>query len=189
MADLNTVAEEVPVDNILEKRSSKPRVSLPRNSGVTSTGGAGSSATTAAGRVRRQSSRTSIPRAGYDRRLIRYENTFRMEPEDDHKVDLARLRRVATSVIETAISGYKYDPNQGKQFSLALAERIRGQIKQLPFQRYKIVVQVSIGQKKGQDLRVASRCMWDLKWDRHLTISKETSDAYVTVTIFLVYTE
>jgi hypothetical protein len=179
MADLNTVAEEVPVDNILEKRSSKPRVSLPRNSGVTSTGGAGSSATTAAGRVRRQSSRTSIPRAGYDR----------MEPEDDHKVDLARLRRVATSVIETAISGYKYDPNQGKQFSLALAERIRGQIKQLPFQRYKIVVQVSIGQKKGQDLRVASRCMWDLKWDRHLTISKETSDAYVTVTIFLVYTE
>jgi hypothetical protein len=186
MADLNTVTEESLVDNP-EKRSSKPRVSIPRN--VSNAGAGGSSASIAAARTRRQSSRTSVPRAGFDRRLIRYENTFRMEPNADHKVDIARLHRVATSVIETAISGYKYDPKQGKQFSLALAERVRGQIKQLPFQRYKLVVQVSIGQKKGQDLRVASRCMWDVKWDRHLTISKETQDAYVTVTIFLVYTE
>ena len=194
MADLNTVNEEGSNDNI--KRNSKPRVSLPRNSAVTSGGGgttsntssnANSTSTTA--RTRRQSSRTSVPRAGIDRRLIRYENTFRMEPDDDHKVDLVRLRRVATSVVETAIAGYKYDPKQGKQFSLALAERVRSQIKQLPFQRYKLIVQVTIGQKQGQDLRVVSRCLWDVKWDRHLTITKETQDAYVTVTIFLVYTE
>jgi hypothetical protein len=193
MADLNAVTEEASVDALNpEKRSSKPRVSLPRNSALSGTaggGGSGSNSNIATGRARRQSSRTSVPRAGYDRRLIRYENTYQMEPDDDHRVDLARLRRVATSVIETAISGYKYDPKQGKQFSLGLAERIRSQIKQLPFLRYKIVVQVTIGQKKGQDLRVTSRCMWDVKWDRHLTISKETQDAYVTVTIFLVYTE
>lgn len=188
MADLNPVVEELSGDiSNPEKRSSKPRVSLPRNSALPTAGGAGN--VTATARVRRQSSRTSVPRAGFDRRLIRYENTYQMEPDDDHKVDLARLRRVATSVIETAISGYKYDSKQGKQFSLGLAERVRNQIKQLPFQRYKMIVQVTIGEKKGQDLRVASRCMWDVKWDRHLTISKETQDAYVTVTIFLVYTE
>jgi hypothetical protein len=195
MADLNTVVEEAP-DVSSEKRSSKPRVSIPR--GITQAGagsgsgggaGSGSSANINTARARRQSSRTSIPRAGFDRRLIRYENTYRMEPDDDHKVDLARLRRVTTGVIESVISGYKYDPKQGKQFSLGLAERVRSQIKQLPFHRYKLIVQVTIGQKKGQDLRVASRCMWDVKWDRHLTITKETQDAYVTVTIFLVYTE
>lgn len=190
MADLNPVNEETPVDNSSsEKRSSKPRVSITRNANVTAAGGSSTGAAAGVTRTRRQSSRTSIPRAGFDRRFIRYENTYRMEPDDDHKVDIARLRRVATSVIETAISGYKYDSNQGKQFSLALADRIRSQIKQLPFQRYKLVVQVSIGEKKGQDLRVASRCIWDIKWDRHITISKETSDAYVTVTIFLVYTD
>jgi hypothetical protein len=195
MADLNIVTEEAPVDGFSsEKRSSKPRVSIPRNSALSSTGAGGSgggssSSNLATARARRQSSRTSVPRAGYDRRLIRYENTYQMEPDDDHRVDLVRLRRVATSVIESAISGYKYDPKQGKQFSLGLAERVRSQIKQLPFHRYKLIVQVTIGQKKGQDLRVASRCMWDVKWDRHLTISKETQDAYVTVTIFLVYAE
>ena len=191
MTDLNTVTEEIHDDvSNQAKRSSKPRVSIPRYPAAPGTAGtSGSSSNIATARARRQSSRTSVPRAGYDRRLIRYENTFRMEPDDDHKVDIARLRRVATSVIETAIAGYQYDPKQGKQFSLGLADRVRSQIKQLPFQRYKMVVLVSIGQKRGQDLRVASRCMWDVKWDRHLTISKETHDAYVTVTIFLVYTE
>jgi hypothetical protein len=191
MTDLNTVTEEIHLEvSFPEKRGSKSRVSIPRNMGAPGTAGAsGSSSNTAAARARRQSSRTSVPRAGYDRRLIRYENTFRMEPDNDHRVDLVRLRRVATSVIETAISSYQYDPKQGKQFSLALADHVRSQIKQLPFQRYKLVVLVSIGQKRGQDLRIASRCMWDVKLDRHLTISKETQDAYVTVTIFLVYTE
>lgn len=190
MADLNTVMEEAQGDtSSVEKRVSKPRISLPRTSIIPGAVMPGFSGSPGAMRNRRQSSRTSVPRAGYDRRLIRYENTFRMEPNDDQKVDLARLHRVASSVVETAIAGYKYDPKQGKQFSLALAELVRGQIKQMPFPRYKVVVQVAIGQKKGQDLRVVSRCVWDVKWDRHLTISKETQDAYVTVTIFLVYTE
>jgi hypothetical protein len=92
-------------------------------------------------------------------------------------------------VIETAIADYKYDANQAKQFSVALAERVRNHMKQLPFPRYKIVIQVSIGQKKGQDLRITSRCIWDVQWDRHITITKETSDAYVTVTLFYIYTE
>jgi hypothetical protein len=191
MADINAVVEDTPVEapNV-EKRSSKSRFSIPRTSIMTgNAGGNMTGGNITGGRARRQSSRTSIPRAGFDRRLIRYENTYQMEPDAEHKVDIARLRRVATSVVETAISGYKYDANQGKTFSLALAERVRSQIKQLPFPRYKVVVHVSIGQKKGQDLRVVSRCMWDLKWDRHITISKETKDAYVSVTIFLVYTE
>ena len=189
MTDLNPVAEDATAESLVsDKRKLKPRASAPRTSLLPgSVTGVGTNAV--AGRGRRQSSRTSIPRAGLDPRLIRYENTYRMEPDDEHRVDIGRLRRVATSVIESAISGYKYDANQGEQFSCILADRVRSQIKQLPFSRYKIVVQAVIGQKRGQDLRVASRCVWDMKWDRHMTITKETNDAYVTVTMFLVYTE
>ena len=187
MADLNSLVEDASAESThQEKRSSKPRVSVRRSSILI-----GSTPNTglAAQRNRRQSSRTSIPRAGTDRRLIRYENTYQMEPDDDHRVDIARLRRVATSVIETAIAGYKYDATQGNQFATILADHVRSEIRKLPYQRYKVVVQVVIGQKVGQDLRVASRCIWDMKWDRHMTITKETNDAYVTVIIFHVYTE
>ncbi|CAF4344347.1 unnamed protein product, partial [Adineta steineri] len=40
-----------------------------------------------------------------------------------------------------------------------------------------------------QGLLVASRCLWDIQLDRQLTISKQTANAFITVTIFLVYTE
>ena len=144
---------------------------------------------TAVPRGLRQSARASVSRTLFDRRLIRYENTYRMEPDGDNRVDVDRLRRLASGIVERAIHGYKYDPNQAKPFSLALADHLRNQIKRLPYQRYKLVVQVSIGQKNGQGLYVASRCVWDIRWDRHMTIARETKDAFITVTLFLVYTE
>jgi hypothetical protein len=131
----------------------------------------------------------SLIRSGYNRRPGRYENTYRMEPPNGHKLDLIRIRHIATSVIETAIAGYIYDGNQAREFTGVLAERIRSQMQQLPFPRYKIVTQVSIGQNKSQHLLIASRCLWDPKLDHHVTITKEILNAYITATIFFVYTE
>lgn len=189
MNDLTPTSDEAPSieKSISERRNSKSRIVIPRNSIFFNS--LSNPTTQATVRARRRSSRTSLPRLGFDRRLIRYENSYRLGPDQDHRLDITRLRRVATTTIESAIIGYNYEGTQGKQFSVALAELIRSQIKQLPFTRYKIVVQVVIGQKRGQDLRVTSRCMWDTQLDRHLTISKETKDAFVCVTMFLVYTE
>lgn len=174
-------------DAIAEERYSKTRSHLPRNSILIPSGRIDSGIYSGV-RQRSQSSRNSHYGKN-DRRFIRYENTYRMGPADDDKLDLPRARRVANSILEATIAGYSYDANYAKQFSIILAERIRNQMKQLSFLRYKIITQVSIGQKIDQDLRMASRCLWDHRWDNHLTIVKETSAAYVIVTIFFVYTE
>ena len=140
-------------------------------------------------RMRHLSTRSSIPRSGYERRTIRYESTYQMEPDQDHKVDMDQLYRVATETLATALLGYRYDATRARKFSSNLAERIRNEIKQLPYTRYKIVVHVVVGQRKSQGVLVASRCLWDVKLDRHITITKQTRNAYITVTIFLVYNE
>lgn len=140
-------------------------------------------------RPRSQSSRTSPHYGKHDRRVLRYENTYRMEPHGNSKLDLARARLLIKNVLEVSIAGYSYDADYAKQFSITLAERIRHQLKQLSFLRYKIVTQVSIGQKKGQDLRMISQCLWNPRWDNYITITKETATAYVTVTVFFIYTE
>ncbi|CAF0858201.1 unnamed protein product [Adineta steineri] len=171
-----------------EKHNSKPHVHMRRSSAYPGYNNV-SSASLIAARIRRQSTRNSIPRHGYNHRLIRYENTYRMEPTHDHKVDIDQVRRLTTDIIQAAISGYKYDVNRAKKFSSSLSERIRNEIRQLSFTRYKTIVQVTIGQKRSQGLLVASRCLWDIQLDRQLTISKQTANAFITVTIFLVYTE
>ncbi|CAF3488316.1 unnamed protein product [Adineta steineri] len=140
-------------------------------------------------RQHRQSSRYSFYHHGHNHHRIRYENTYRMEPNNEHKLDLVQIRRVATSIIEAAILNYEYNPEQATKFIELLAEQIRSRMKQLHFPRYKIITQASIGQNKGQDLRMVSKCIWNSKWDRHITITKETFNDFITVTIFFIYTE
>ncbi|UJR20717.1 hypothetical protein I4U23_023839 [Adineta vaga] len=187
--NVNTVSTETSADvPTLEKHNSKAHVFIRRGSiypGI----GSSFNANMFAARMHRLSTRSSIPRSGYDRRNIRYENSYQMEPDQSHKVDMDQLRRVATDTLSTAVLGYRYDVHRARRFSSNLAERIRNEIKQLPYIRYKIIVQVVIGQRKSQGLLVASRCLWDVKLDRHLTITKQIGNAYITVTIFLVYNE
>ncbi|CAF1109472.1 unnamed protein product, partial [Didymodactylos carnosus] len=159
-------------------RNSTQRDSLPRNS----------THRLSLGRNRRQSSMNSIPR-NLDRRFIRYENTFRMEPDDDRRIEIANVKRIGNLVVESAIKDYQYDPNNAKLFTSRLSEQLRYHMKQLPSNRFKYVIHVCMGQKQNQDLRVTSRCLWDLKCDRHVTIVKETKDCYLTVTIFCIYSE
>ena len=37
--------------------------------------------------------------------------------------------------------------------------------------RYKIIVQVTIGELKDQGIRVASRCLWDVATDNYTSVS------------------
>ena len=194
MADSNSLIENSQSDiSTNDKHNYLTRAALPRNPALLRSVATNNNSTSTPNnldsRPRRRSSRGSLPRAVADRRFIRYENTFRMEPSEMERVDIVRVRRAAASVIDTAITGYTYEGPQAKQFTVMLADRLRAQIKALLCTRYKLIVHVSIGQKQRQDLRIVSRCIWDAKWDRHLTITKETANAFVSVTIFCVYTE
>jgi tctex1 domain-containing protein 2 len=194
MADLNTIPESIHIEtNINEKPSLVTRTALSRygvmNSNFMSSNGIVATGHTPSLRSRRQSSRTSMLNPGVNRRCVRYENSYRMEPDDEQKINIARLSRCASNLIDTAMSGYVYDVSQVKSFLLSLADRIRSQMKQLVYSRYKIIVQVCVGERKHQDLRITSRCIWDTKCDRHFTITKKLENVFITATIFCVYTE
>ncbi|CAM9277509.1 unnamed protein product, partial [Choristocarpus tenellus] len=55
--------------------------------------------------------------------------------------------------------------------------------------RYKIVVQVTIGQMKNQGVRVASRCLWDTSTDNHASVHYKTQSLWCSAMVFGVYTE
>lgn len=140
-------------------------------------------------RLHRQSTRGSFLQLGQDQPQHRYENSYHMQPDNDHKLDTNRIIRTAMNTLETAMIGYKYQRKEGKAFAELLADKIRSQMKSLQFNRYKIITQVSVGEKRGQDLRIVSQCLWNLQTDSRVTITKETANAYATVTIFFVYTD
>ena len=74
----------------------------------------------------------------------------------------------------------KYDPEKIGQYMKEISEEIKTKIKemnmQMNVQRYKLLVQVILGQNNGQGIKYGSRCFWDsdtdnLAWDYIVTES------------------
>ena len=55
--------------------------------------------------------------------------------------------------------------------------------------RYKVVVQVTMGERKEQDVRVASRCLWDTETDNYASASMQNTTTWCSVVVFACYTE
>ena len=53
------------------------------------------------------------------------------------------------------------------------------------YDRYKLIVQVAVGQKKGQAMRFASRCLWDTSCDNFASDSYENKTLYCVAQVCL----
>lgn len=63
------------------------------------------------------------------------------------------------------------------------------QVKALGYERYKLIVQVTLGQKKGQAMRLVSRCLWDTATDNFATAYYENDSLYCVCQCYGLYIE
>ena len=70
-----------------------------------------------------------------------------------------------------------------------MVEQIKAKVKELNIPRYKVVVQVTLGENKGQGVRVASRCLWDHKTDNYATLTYKNERYFACAVVFGAYTE
>lgn len=55
--------------------------------------------------------------------------------------------------------------------------------------RYKIIVQVTIGQMKDQGIKITSRCLWDTTADNYASVSIQNQHVWATAIVFAMYTD
>ena len=84
---------------------------------------------------------------------------------------------------------FRYTARRSKLMTTVLSEEIKDQMKLLDFDRYKFVCFVTLGEKKNQDLRVTSRCAWDVNFDNSSTYTWQNNHAFCCVTVFGLYHE
>ncbi len=116
-----------------------------------------------------------------------YENTYKLEP--NRKFEAGKVKAIIEKTLEEQLGEEKYDPKASRQMTLTLAEIIKGSVKDLNYERYKIVCMVTIGQLKEQGLRAGSRCCWDAKWDTYATGSFKNKSLFAIATVWGVYYE
>ncbi|XRB07064.1 flagellar outer arm dynein light chain [Pycnococcus provasolii] len=123
---------------------------------------------------------------------IIYENTYITGPEGygaGQKFRCAPVRDIVTNALKERLTGYAYDPIKTAQVAKELSDGIKEQVKGLGFNRYKFVVLVTLGQKRGQCQRIVSRCLWDTAVDNMVAETFESEDIYCVATVYGLYYE
>lgn len=107
--------------------------------------------------------------------------------------DAAAARRALGAAIRERVAasaggGAAYDPLAAAQMARRLAEDARQRLRALGYGRYKLVVQAVVGQRAGQAVRCASRCLWG-DGDGWASESYEGDAIYCVVQVHALYHE
>ena len=114
-----------------------------------------------------------------------YENTYQLEPPAE--VEIWKVKEIIEDVLQSKLKDETYGEKSTMQLSLSLTEIIKQRVKDLNYPRYRIIVQVSIGELKEQGFRMGSRCLWEPKYDTFTTCSFQNKSIFATASVFLVY--
>nr|XP_012416269.1 PREDICTED: tctex1 domain-containing protein 2 [Odobenus rosmarus divergens] len=82
------------------------------------------------------------------------------------------------AVLKEELANAEYSPEEMPQLTKRLSETIKDKLKEMGFDRYKMVVQVVIGEQRGEGVFMAARCFWDADTDNY------THDVFMNVSLF-----
>ncbi len=84
----------------------------------------------------------------------------------------SQAKAICESVTASVLDKKAWRGEEEPLWSVQIAEHVKARIKQeMNIPRYKIVVQVIIGEMKDQGVRVASKCLWDADTDNYASCS------------------
>ncbi|CAH8539797.1 unnamed protein product [Schistosoma turkestanicum] len=99
-------------------------------------------------------------------------NSYVTKPRFDQKFRPWAVKSIISRLLREQLEGEVYSPENTHEKCISLADEIKLTLKKsLSLQRYKYLVQVIIGEQKGQGVKVARRCYWDSDTDHYAEAS------------------
>lgn len=77
-----------------------------------------------------------------------------------------------------------YEPDEVPELCRSLADTVKEKVKTLGYDRYKLVVQVVIGELRGQGVKMTSKCFWDADTDSYAEEVFINDSLFCVVTVF-----
>lgn len=132
--------------------------------------------------------------------MIVEEPSYLLNPNESERFYPSRVKSIARDILVSEIEQAKVDDSFIKEWSdvrenmeelcKSTADKIKNRIQdEMNIPRYKLVIQVSIGQLKNQGVCIASRCLWNTVTDNFASVEFETEHIWSNALIFGMYTD
>ncbi|RNA10656.1 tctex1 domain-containing 4 isoform X4 [Brachionus plicatilis] len=121
--------------------------------------------------------------------IPRVENTFKLSPDDSKRFYAYKLKPIIQETIVSEVDKADAQSTNCQHLTMELADIIRSLTKDVYQPRYKVLVFVAVGDNKGQDLRLASRCLWNTEFDNCVSVSHTTKNLWASAIVYILYTD
>src|SRR6218665_940399 len=119
------------------------------------------------------------------------QNTYQLQPRLPlcHSI----IEKLTYEVLSELLEGVQYAANMAAQLTKDVTSILTDRLKSvidLKFPRYRVVVQVSVGNTCSHpSISVASLCLWNKETDTYATATYSNSSLYAVALIFAIYLE
>ncbi|KAJ3319599.1 Tctex1 domain-containing protein 2, partial [Gonapodya sp. JEL0774] len=113
---------------------------------------------------------------------ITQENTYQMKPTK--KFLSEPVQRIVKEILQTRLNKSVYNAEKTPELTKSISNEILQEVKKLNFDRYKLVVEVNIGEFKGQGVRSASRMIADTTTDSYASASFRNASIFAIAVVF-----
>ena len=118
---------------------------------------------------------------------ILYENTYKMTPNMVFPEN--KIREVLKTILSRELRDTQYEAENCRQLTSRISDIIKREVKDLDLDRYKLVCIVHIGQRGNQEIKVGSRCLWDVRLDTYISAEYQNTSLFAIATVFGIYFE
>ncbi|PAA68225.1 hypothetical protein BOX15_Mlig008023g1 [Macrostomum lignano] len=121
--------------------------------------------------------------------IVKLENSYRLEPKA--KFDVKAARDIVQELLaEHLDDAAPYNPRTAVMLTKTLTDSIKNRLKgDMYFDRYRLIVYVTISEKRDQSMVVSSRCIWNDRFDTSVTASHCGKTMACVATVFAVSLE
>ncbi|KAM6921318.1 dynein light chain Tctex-type protein 2B isoform 1-T1 [Xenentodon cancila] len=114
-------------------------------------------------------------------------DTYLIRPNYQHKFKPAIVKECIREIVREQLSGVQYDPEKVPELTRSLADCVKDKVKDAGFDKYKLVIQVVIGEQRGQGVKMSSKCLWDTDTDSCAEDVFMNDSLFCVVTVFGSY--
>lgn len=118
---------------------------------------------------------------------IEYENSYKLGP--DRLLDLNQIKAVCEEVLEFDLKHVKYNKVTSSVLIKRITATILTRLKSFVYERYKLVVLVTLTEKSNHGIKVASRFLWNEKTDNWVDAHYHNSTLTAQATVYGLYFE
>jgi len=125
--------------------------------------------------------------------------TYHIKPQENQRFSTSKATTIANDILLSELKGKADEKlveewsdfgDEFESLSKDIADKIKEECKSsMNIPRYKVIVQVTIGQMKDQGVKITSRCLWDTSTDNYATVCFQNEHIWASAIVFGLYTD